>query len=34
VSDTYCIKAENLDIYGADVANILHRAKQDVDALF
>ena len=34
IPDTYCIKAENLDIDGADVKNILRRAKQNVDALF
>lgn len=34
IADTYCIKAENLDLDGADVENILQRAKQAVDALF
>ncbi len=33
IADTYCIKAENLDVDGADVAGILSHAKHDIDTL-
>lgn len=33
VSDTYCIKAENLDVDGADIENVLQHAKQEIDTL-
>ena len=33
VKDSVCIKAEGLDIYGADVENILGAARQAIDAL-
>lgn len=31
IGDTACIRAENLDIAGADAAEILERAKRDMD---
>ncbi len=34
IADTYCIKAENLDVNGANVENILRHTQQDIDALF
>jgi FMN-dependent NADH-azoreductase len=33
ILDTYCIKAENLDVNGANVENILLHAKQEIDTL-
>ena len=33
IPDTYCIKAENLDVDGANVASILLHAKQEIDTL-
>ena len=33
ILDTYCVKAENLDIDGANVENLLLQAKQAVDTL-
>lgn len=33
IPKTYCIKAENLDVEGADVEKILLRAKRDIDTL-
>ncbi len=33
IANIYCIKAENLDVNGADVQNILRQAKRDIDAL-
>lgn len=33
ISETYCIKAENLDIENADEAHILRQAKDQIDAL-
>ena len=33
IPETYCIKAENLDVAGADVENILRQAKGDIDTL-
>ena len=34
ILDTYCIKAENLDVDGANVENMLRHAKQKIDTLF
>ena len=34
IPETYLIKAEGLDILGADVEAILSRAERDIDALF
>lgn len=31
ISDVRCVKAENLDIWGADVAGILEAAKKNID---
>ena len=31
IADTTCIRAENLDMDGADVAGILEKAKQEID---
>ena len=33
ILDTYCIKAENVDVNGANVENILLHAKQEIDTL-
>ena len=33
ISDTVCIKAEGLDIYGADIPAILRAAENEIDAL-
>ncbi|MBR4592838.1 MAG: NAD(P)H-dependent oxidoreductase [Elusimicrobiaceae bacterium] len=33
IPNTYCIKAENLDVDGTDVGSVLHRAKCDIDIL-
>jgi len=33
ISDTVCIKAEGLDIYGADIPAILKTAENEIDAL-
>ncbi len=33
IADTYCVKAENLDVDGANVAGILSHAKHDIDTL-
>lgn len=34
IRQTYCIKAENLDVAGADTESILRRTKSDIDELF
>ena len=34
ISNIYCVKAENLDVAGANVKNILHHAQQEIDTLF
>lgn len=34
IPDTYCIKAENLDVDNADMEGILLQAKRDIDGLF
>ena len=33
IPNSYCIKAENLDVDGAEVENILRQGKHDIDAL-
>jgi len=33
IADTYCVKAENLDVEGANVESILYHAKHDIDTL-
>ncbi len=33
IADTYCVKAENLDVDGANVERILSHAKHDIDTL-
>ena len=34
IPDTYCIKAENLDVNGTNIKNILRHAQQAIDTLF
>ena len=33
IPEVYCIKAENLDVENADVAQILHDTKRRIDTL-
>lgn len=34
IENVYCIKAEGLDIFGADVESILQKAKHNIDEIF
>ena len=33
IPETVCIKAEGLDLFGADIPDIMKRAKKEIEAL-